>query len=232
MIGRRSTTRYAIARSHGLKVIATLGNQWGDCEDGAYKSATWYESGYKGAYRAWVREVVTRYRDDPTIAMWQLLNEAETSSASTLRAFAADMGGLVKSIDTNHLVSLGTIGSGQAGASGDDYKTVHDVAGIDVCEYHDYGSTAAMPGDQWNGLQRRIDQCRALGKPIFIGETGVPRSVGLSMRATVIDAKLDTQLAAGVAGVLVWEWRNSDQTGGDEYVVTTNDPLLTVMRDH
>ena len=38
------------------------------------------------------------------------------NAAAILKAFAADVSGLVKSIDPNHLVSLGTIGGGQCGA--------------------------------------------------------------------------------------------------------------------
>ena len=36
-----------------------------------------------------------------------------------------------------------------------------------MCEYHDYNNaSAAMPGDQWNGLAVRISQCNAIGKPM------------------------------------------------------------------
>src|SRR5665811_519020 len=65
--------------------------------------------------RQWVQEVVSRYKNDPTIAMWQLMNEAEiktgdssSSCASTadLYNFATDVSGMVKSIDPNHLVNL------------------------------------------------------------------------------------------------------------------------------
>lgn len=35
----------AVARSHGVKVIVTLGNQWGDCETGGYRNDQWYAGG-------------------------------------------------------------------------------------------------------------------------------------------------------------------------------------------
>ena len=134
------------------------------------------------SYRDWVAEVVNRYKDDPTILAWQLVNEAEvkpgrdtgcsTNAAGILKSFAADVSGLVKSIDPNHLVSLGTMGGGQCGAQGSEYEDVHSVPTIDLCEYHDYQPNAAMPGDQWNGLQVRIDQCQALNKPLFVERRG------------------------------------------------------------
>src|SRR3954453_236983 len=156
------------ARRQGVKVIATLVNQWGQCEGwsdyaAGYKTERWYRSGYRtspsspgmpATYRRWVAEVVARYKDDPAIMAWQLVNEAEdkasydgpcedTATASLTR-FADDMSTMIKSIDPNHLVSLGTIGSGQCGAAGSAYKDVHAVPGIDLCEYHDY-SGVAMP---------------------------------------------------------------------------------------
>ena len=126
--------------------------------------------------------------------------ECSPNAAATLKSFATDVSGLVKSIDPNHLVSLGTIGGGQCGAQGAEYQDVHAVPTIDLCEYHDYQPNDPMPGDQWNGLQVRLDQCNALHKPLFVGETGIkPSDVGgtLRARADALRAKLDAQFSAG-----------------------------------
>jgi mannan endo-1,4-beta-mannosidase len=244
-----------VARSRGVKVIATLGNQWWHCEgwpteSEGYKTESWYQSGYStlpgspgmpATYRTWVAEIVARYRDNPTILAWQLVNEAEdkttyggscsSTAPATLKAFAADMGSLVKSIDPNHLVNLGTMGSGQCGAAGSSYQDVHSVPGIDLCEYHDYALTA-MPGDQWNGMARRLSQCNELGKPLFVGELGIRTSfVGTELaRAGLLASKLSTQFAAGIVGALVWTWRNGVNGGsGAGYEVGPSDPALGVL---
>jgi hypothetical protein len=243
-----------VARAHGVRVMPTLTNQWADCDgpaggSGTYKNDAWYASGYANAtspgtlvpYRDWVAEIVTRYRDDPTILAWQLVNEAEVkpskdagcsaNGGQTLRAFADDVSGLIKSLDPNHLVSLGTIGGGQCGAQGPEYKSVHDVAGIDLCEYHDYGAPqVAIPGDQWNGLQVRIDQCNELGKPLFIGEVGVnPAEVGgFAGRAAALAAKLAARRAAGVDGELVWAW-NAFGSSPVTFDVGPGDPVLDTL---
>jgi hypothetical protein len=145
------------------------------------------------------------------------------------------MSSLVKSLDPNHLVSLGTIGSGQCGAAGGAYQDVHGVPGIDLCEYHDY-STDAMPGDQWNGLAVRLLQCSGLGKPLFVGETGIKTSlVGtLAARADLLDAKLAAQLGAGTAGVLAWDWRDEAHGGSSlaGYEIGPSDPALAVLSNH
>lgn len=239
----------AVARAHGVKVIATLANQWADCEPAAgYKNDAWYTGGYMQpdpggtvSYRDWVAEVVTRYRNDPTILAWQLVNEAEvkpsindvcsTNAAAILKAFAADVSGEMKPLDPNHLVSLGTMGGGQCGAQGVEYQDVYSVATIDLCEYHDYQPNAPMPGDQWNGLQVRIDQCNALTKPLFVGETGIiPNDVGgtLDGRAAALDAKLHAQFGAGIVGVLEWAW-SALGSRLDTYDVGAKDPVLKVL---
>jgi endo-1,4-beta-mannosidase len=246
----------ATARAHGQRVVVTLGNQWGDCENASgspvYKSEAWYRSGYRDAidpgalvsYRDWVREIVARYRGDPVVLAWQLLNEAEALTAAggscgstaeaSVQAWASDVSALVKSIDPNHLVSLGTIGSGQCGTStNQSYERLHALPTIDLCEYHDYDQPAPLPGDAWNGLAVRLAQCLAMDKPMFVGELGLKSGDvgGLNARAAVIEAKLEAQFAAGVAGVLLWDWRTGEHGGstGGGYEFGPDDPALALL---
>jgi hypothetical protein len=249
--GQRDWTAFdqtlATAKAHGYRVIVTLANQWADCDRGyGYKTEQWYRSGYRSpdpagtvSYRDYVAEIVARYKDDPTILMWQLMNEAEdregpegpcASDASTvLESWTADVSGLIKSIDPNHLVSLGTLGGGTCGASYTQYQSLHDLSTIDVCEVHDNGNAyATLPGDQWNGMQAEFDFCHALGKPAFVGEiaisTGEAGTVG--DRATRFDAKLSAQFAAGSVGEVAWLWSPADSIG---YDIGPGDPALDVL---
>jgi mannan endo-1,4-beta-mannosidase len=243
----------AKAQAHGYKVIATLTDQWGDCGQTdanhgyGYKDANWYQSAYKQldtsgtvSYRDWVQEVAARYVNDSTILAWQLVNEPEvgdcstvpeSTAAATLKAFAQDVAGAIKAVDPYHLVSLGTIGGGQCGTQADDYKDVMSLSDLDLCEYHDYTPNQAIPGDQWNGLQVRINQCNELNKPLLVGELGVkPSDVGgtLQARADIVAGKLCAQFNAGVAGILLWNW---DKNGSllDNYDIGPGDPVLDVL---
>lgn len=238
----------AVARAHNERVIATLGNQWGDCEQNppTYKDESWYRSGYKSAvdpgaltsYRDWVAEVVARYRNNPTILAWQLMNEAEDlqqpggrcgrTAGATLAAFTTDMAGLVKGLDLNHLLSLGSWGIGGCGTAGRDYLLVHAVSGIDLCEYHDYGRPRdAMPA----GLRLRLNQCLSLGKPLFVGESGIRLSEtgSAERRAAAFRMKFAAQFQAGVVGELIWDWRDEGQPAYSGYEVGPNDPALAVV---
>ncbi|HYM83183.1 MAG TPA: cellulase family glycosylhydrolase [Candidatus Dormibacteraeota bacterium] len=229
----------AVARAHGFKVIATLGNQWQSCETSGYKWDSWYTGGYTSqvdpgmvtTYRQWVADVVSRYRNEPTIAFWQLMNEAEVkvdntstcAPAADLYAFAADVSALVHSIDANHLVSLGEMGGGQCGMQGSDYQRIHAIPTIDLCEFHDYNHpTTALPS--W--FSSDLTACRADGKPLYVGEVGIQvTDVGTeAARAADLLAKYDTQMPAGAAGWLVWSWNNVPD--GTTYKVGPGDPFL------
>jgi len=248
-----------VAASLGMRVVPVLADEYGACDTFAgqpqlNKTLSWYQAGYKqptpGAtlsYRDFAVAIATHYADDPTIAFWQLMNEAsdstsvnpetcdEQEAAVALRAFADDVAGAMKAVDPNHLINLGTIGSGQCGASGSaDYQYVH--AGlIDICEVHDYGSIAAIPGDQWNGIQTRINDCHADGKPIWAGEEGLDASLqpngttsgvvtpaSLALRAATFTAKMQAQFAQGLAGFVVWEFNPSAADTG--WTITPGDP--------
>jgi hypothetical protein len=129
------------------------------------------------------------------------------------------------------LVSLGTLGSGQCGAQGADYQDVMSVPSLDLCEYHDYQPTDPIPGDQWNGLQVRLDQCNALHKPLVVGEVGIkPSDVGgtFAARAQTLQAKLWAQFNAGVVGELAWAW-DKDGSTLDNYDIGPGDPALDVL---
>jgi mannan endo-1,4-beta-mannosidase len=243
----------SVAAAHNQRVIVTLTDEWGSCDGIAgRKTVTWYENGYQAVeagmtatYRAYVQEVVTRYRTNPTILMWQLVNEAEAPLDSTgacdeprgmtaLRSFADDMGALVKAADPNHLLSLGTGSGGQCGVSNTDWGYVHASPNIDLTEYHIYGPVGVnFPGDQWNGLRERLTESASLGKPLFVGEVGinVPADVpDVTARRDDFKSKMDAWFAAGIVGALPWAWNNGaagHPVAG--YDIGPGDPTLALL---
>ncbi|WP_327090236.1 glycoside hydrolase family 5 protein [Nonomuraea sp. NBC_01738] len=239
----------AAARKRGMKVLPVLTDQWGKCEWSGLKSESWYRDGYREvdpggtvSYRDWVGEVMRRYRDDPTVALWTLVNEAEApsgfpgecapSAVGSLRAFADDVGAVAKAAAPDHLLTLGTMGGGQCGTAGQDFQTVYASPPLDVCEYHDYHQPAqAIPGNRWDGLAVRLEQCKALGKPLFVGEVGIDANAtgGVRGRANAFSAKASAQLAAGVVGFVVWAWSDAGRKDGDSFMVKPGDPVLNVL---
>ena len=238
----------ASARSRGVRIVATLADHWGACEATGEKTTDWYRSGYRSGdgspmpYRDYVAAVVARYANDPAVLSWQLVNEPESKNASrdcasdgtdVLRAFVADMTGLIRSIDTNHLISIGTIGSGQCGAQGDEYGRLYGDGNLDWCELHDYNGTSAFGGDAWNGMDVRVQQCGALGLPVVIGEAGVSLEAagGANARAQVFASKVSAGALRGVDGFLAWGWAAPppEYGGIDDFALPPADPALAAL---
>lgn len=238
------------AREQGFKVIPVLADQWGACEsDSGYKDVAWYRSGYRSAgadlvsYRDWVAEVTARYRADPTVALWSLVNEAEAGTAKNapcpdgaaeaLSAFTADVSSVAKEADPDHLLGLGTIGGSQCGVAGDRFGRLHELSTIDVCEYHDY-DPEPLPGSGENSLQSRIAACTGLGKPLFVGEVGAEADEvgGVDARAAMFREKIDAQVPAGIGGLLLWGWSDNGFGPDDEYGIGPSDPALPVLGDY
>jgi mannan endo-1,4-beta-mannosidase len=247
------------AARHGQRLVVALSGQSGDCDDGHWKSRAWYSGGFRTFYREdpqvpltasywdYVAEVAARYKGNPTIGLWEPVNEPEASdspdagcpdqsaAAHALRGFYDVVGVRLKRLDPTHLVGSGMIGSGQCGASGPDYQLVHRSAGLDVGSYHDYVDPRPLPGDRWNGLQMRLDQLGALGKPLIVGEVGVPASDSAagcrsrSHRATSLAAKMEAQFAAGAAGFLPWNYMPTDDGSCKFETITLNDPVMWLM---
>ena len=202
------------AKQHGLRVILTLENQWKDCTlpGTTARKASWYAGeyaqnyGYALSFPDYVRAIVGHFKDEPTVAFWQIMNEAESTDAGALQRFAAHIAGLIKSIDSQHLVSFGTLACGQYGTDPANYRLLHADANIDILEAHDYGAeNVAMPAC----LAANLQVAQALNKPFFIGESGIDASRFQSdaQRAGLFAAKMRAAAGAGVAGYLIWSYQ-------------------------
>ncbi len=153
-------------------------------------------------YRAHVRAIVgrtnsvtgTRYADDPAIMSWQLANEprpggSDAVVARTREPYYAWIDGtaeLIRSLDDNHLVSLGHEGTQGAHGSEDIVRRAH--ANIDYLTAHiwplNWGWVDGkdLPGT-WEAGSAKVRDYLAtherlateLGKPLTFEEFGFPR---------------------------------------------------------
>jgi len=241
------------AAAYGLEVIPVLVNEWQSCEPpSTNKNLGFFQSGYTLpnsygyplSFQTYAMTVAKHYAHKKQIAFWQLGNEmqndtptgcdsyAESAGAAALRSFADNMTAEIKSVDPNHLVSLGTAGGGECGLSTTDYQYVNAGA-VDICDYHDYNNvTQAMPDDGYNRLAQRIAQCGALNKPIAVTESGIAADADtngqdtgtitvatLQNRATFFQAKLNAAFKAGVAGYVLWE-KEQDASNSAENITS------------
>ena len=249
------------ARSHGLKIDWVLGNQWKDCQNvepgtasDGYHEPAWYSAGYKqvGAnntlsYRDFVLETVDRYKNESSIGMWTLLNEAEAGTVvdgggtscpdeavafSAMTSFVADMTSAIRGRDKNHLIALGPRGqTNNCGLAADHYLAVQ--APVDVLTLHNYAMTYTRATDL-------VTLARGAKKALVLGEhaecvdpagdcSWSDDPAAVQRRACDMD-KFATGLAGlGVAGELVWSMlpRGSARDG---YSIQPDDPLVARIK--
>ncbi len=185
------------------------------------------------SYWDYLQAIVSRYATSPALGMWEPMSEAEASNcsqqyqptscsghqscpdeaaaAASLRYFFDTVGGEIHALDPRHLVESGLLGTGQCGTVFNDYQYVSASPGIDVLSYHDYLGTSPMGGDQWNGIQKRLNESATLGKPIIAGESGLMAGtsagcISNSARNAAILAKKQQQFGGGTSGLLLWNW--------------------------
>lgn len=132
-----------------------------------------------------------KYVDDPAIMSWQIGNEPRAFGKEELEPFAkwlSEASSLIRSIDKNHLVSIGS--EGAWGCEGD-YKIYEKISAdknIDYCNVHlwPYNWGWAKKDSLIENLDRScrntkeyIDRhlaiCSKLNKPLVMEEFGYPR---------------------------------------------------------
>jgi hypothetical protein len=188
-------------KARGMRAIVTLAGSTSTCDEPnaptLYKTLGWYQNGYMSPYGGYnlsfhdyAVDVAAHYANEPTVAFWQLINEAqapsynaagnltcpnELAARDALRGFSDTMAAAIRTADPHHLVDLGTLTTGDCGIANDaDYTYVHGGL-LDLCEFHDYGFPASpMPA----ALAGIVTDCRSLHKPVFVGESGIPSDVG------------------------------------------------------
>jgi mannan endo-1,4-beta-mannosidase len=200
----------AAAAQHDIKLIVVLLNNW-RAFGGIDQYLMWFGRSLhhefftapelKQAYRDWVRHVIGRrntvngrlYRDDPTVFAWELANEPRCKGGNsfdansgwdkrTLTGWASEMSAYVKSLDANHLVSVGDEGFLDAGGAhwayqandGVDHAALTALPAIDFGTFHLYPEDWHTPenfSEQW--ILDHLQVARELGKPTILEEYGM-----------------------------------------------------------
>lgn len=149
-------------------------------------------------YSAQVRTVLARtnsingvkYTEDPTIFAWQLANEPRPMRPAAIDAYKAWItrtAAMIKSLDSNHLVTIGV--EGEIGTENMEvFKAIHSDKNIDYGTIHIWPRNWAWYKDlndeeQQAGsmqltddyIRKHIDAMREIGKPLVIEEYGYPR---------------------------------------------------------
>jgi mannan endo-1,4-beta-mannosidase len=214
----------AEARKRDLKLLIAFLDFWA-YTGGAQQMRAWYGSEDKNTfffadprtkqnYKDWISHVMNRvnaitgirYKDDPTVFAWQLMNEPDIRPPSLRDSWLAEMAAHVKSVGPNHLVS-----SGRANIS----EKLAEVAipELDFGVWHGYPVHTNLTPAQINTLIGEFcARGRAHGKPVILEEFGFARSN--HDQAAVYRTWLDTiHRSPGCAGWLVWRLVSRQDSG-------------------
>ena len=131
------------------------------------------------------------YVDDPAIMSWQIGNEPRAFGKEELQPFTnwlKEASALIRSLDKNHLISIGTEGAWGCEGDYETYEKISSDPNIDYCNIHiwPYNWSWAKPDRLIEDLpaacdstkqyiDRHIEICGRLNKPLVMEEFGYPR---------------------------------------------------------
>jgi len=132
-----------------------------------------------------------RYVDDPAIMSWQIGNEPRAFATEALPAFEgwiAEAAALIRQLDANHLVSIGSEGSWGCENDYGVWERICADRNVDYCNVHlwPYNWSWVRPDHLVEDLpkacentrdyiERHLDICSRINKPLVMEEFGYPR---------------------------------------------------------
>lgn len=229
--------QYASAK--GILAYPTLENYWKDCTNGAQKDDAWFAGGFRKDYLPFVKDFTAKYKGDPRIFAFLLINEAE-GDPLLLQQFSAEVITAIEKIDPARLATLGVIGTGQRGAGNMQEFADLIVKGksrfITLNYYSDRetGQTKDLPGDPWNGMDTRIQVAQTLNLPFMFSEWGnLQTSAQLAQQEANSDREYIKKLLThpNFSGMLWWNFLTPGFQHQDGYGFDQSSPEASVMRD-
>lgn len=226
------------AGAHGISLIINFVNNWTDYGGmaayctyyGISPVTNWYtNTAAQNQYKAYIAAVVSRYSTNKAIFAWELANEPRCTGCDTsvLTTWISQTSAYIKSLDPNHMVTIGEEGFGVTALSdgsypystgpGTNFTQNLAVSTIDFGTFHLYPSSwgeADSPfGSTW--ITAHATEAAAVGKPVILEEYGsTTHTDELPWQATV--------LADNIAGDMFWQYGDTistGQTANDGYTI-------------
>jgi len=184
---------------------------------------------------AWIKKIVNRkntvsgllYRNDASIMAWELANEPRPMDSSAIEPYknwVSQTSAFIKSLDKNHLVTIGTEGVISTFYSEEIYTSIHNNKNIDYATLHLWPKTwrwyngdskASVSDSTLDKTKKYIEQHAGLAKemnrPLVIEEFGLHRDgnsfdpiASVNHRNKYYDYVFRVGKANGVSGYNFW----------------------------
>lgn len=185
------------------------------------------------AFKKFIKQTIQRknsindriYRDDPAILAWEIANELEywRFTESEVRKWIDETAGYIRSLDKNHLITIGISTNNFESISNEDLFKIFGLSALDFFSFHFYPQPVAV-GYSKDALSENVQKIDSItkkflssGKPVVMAEFGFSNSVELNekMRAEPEAANfylltfkeyMDKAFSAGCSGVMFWGW--------------------------
>jgi len=242
------------AEKHGVKLVLNFVNNWSDLGGiAAYNAAfggnatTWFtDAQSQEVYKAYIQTIVTRYSKSSAIFAWELANEPRCHGCPTsvVTDWATSISAYIKSLDPDHLVTLGdegwfdpstasSIGDGSyaySGAEGVSFPTNLQIPTLDYGVFHLYPDSWGYNytwGSTW--IEEHDAVGMAAGKPVVLEEYGSPFPNNHSETEAPWQ---QTVLRSGVAFDQIWQFGTPNMSivcPFDDNTIWTNDTEYALL---
>ncbi|KAF2428699.1 mannan endo-1,4-beta-mannosidase D [Tothia fuscella] len=210
------------AAKRGLKLVIPFVNNWKDYGGmptylkyyGGLSNKDWYLSQRaQEQYQKYINVVIGRYINNTAIFAWELANEPRCQGCDTsvIANWAAQTSRYIKSIDPNHMVTLGDEGHGVPGDStypygtseGSDFVKNLAIPDLDFGTFHFYPDAWHVKpesGSKW--VQDHAAACAAAKKPCVFEEYGLNGALKCAKMRPWQKTSIST---VGMAGDMYWQ---------------------------
>jgi mannan endo-1,4-beta-mannosidase len=197
---------------------------------GLANDQAWYTSSAAQAqYQKYISAVVSRYKTSTAIFAWELANEPRCNACATSVStnWATTTSAYIKSLDSNHMVTIGDEGFGLSSGTSDvsypfttgeglSFATNLAIPHIDFGTYHLYPSSWSET-DSWGPLwvTAHATVATSVGKPVIAEEYGSTTHSDEASWHT-------TMLSTNTAGDMFWQYGDtlsSGQSANDGYTI-------------
>jgi hypothetical protein len=226
-----ATVRYA--RRAGVRVQLILEHGDGGCSEGGHHDAAWYAGGYRNpdgkyalSYREFAEAVARRYRDEPTVLGYVLVQSLGGADANTLTGFVNDMGQLLHGVAPSQLVSLDLGWDGASADQGAGYRALQELPVVDLVDIDDYSFQDSLePLDP-----ALLSLLAGIDKPVVVGEGAFlldsDADAALARRANKARERMTEWRELGFSGALLWAYQPGWTAVSEEFDARPADPML------
>lgn len=213
---------YVVLDLHGAVGGQTLYNPTGCAGQNKY----WTDTVAQDRTRWLWQQIASRYKDEPAVAAYDLLNEPWGSTAADMVTRVQELYQTVRGVDTKHIVLFPSYSDGSIDAYGN--PTAKGFTNV-AFEIHPYpGLFGDRPGDTPYMIHRDWLRCGQTGTtgvcaynkqvsdlkiPLFVGEFQPWQGAGLDLGGQIARASYDTYASYGWAATS-WAYKLVSARGG------------------